>query len=128
MRSVCGNAQRDAAILAALSLVEPVDYLVFCDDDDALHPAGIDFLHQLVPDGKMHCFLSTSGGNKAGYAHSLEMGHVAGGRITVPLRPDLPRWTHVNVREADFFFANACKRLLGPPVWHDIVLLELDRA
>lgn len=129
LRSVSGNAQRDLGIANALALVQPrPDYLVFCDDDDLLHPDGVSALHELTPDGKMHCFLSISGGQRVGYARSLEMGHVAGGRITVPLQADLPKWAHVNVREADFFFANACKRLLGPPIWHDIPLLELDRA
>lgn len=76
----------------------------------------------------MHCFLSKSAGNLVGWAHSLELGHVAGGRLCVPLVPDLPKWANINVREADFFFANACKRKFGPPIWHDTPILELDCA
>jgi len=125
LRSVFGNGQRDLLLQLA---ADKYDWAVFADDDDLLTKEGVDYIHTLEPDDKLHVFKMRSAlGSIRTHSNAVCLGNIGSTMLVIKPTHTLPKWMKVNVRESDSLFGTECALLYGVE-FHDTIISDLDCA
>jgi glycosyltransferase involved in cell wall biosynthesis len=115
-----GNQQRNFGIRAATK-----DYLLFCDDDDAVTPDYLDFIRACCKDnpGRLVCFWMKSKEFTFGKNHLLNPGQIGGPMMAVPNIPERLGTWNTNAYTSDYLFQRETRRYYKEdPIWIDRVL------
>lgn len=123
LRGGWGADQRDRGTQSATG-----DWLCFMDDDDIFAPGAGGVIREAIEgDAPWHVFCMTHQGNRVWREGEprLKYGNIGTPMIVVPNVPQLPRWMAHNVCEADYFFAEACRKTFGEPTFHEDVIAHL---